>query len=179
MEQIIPIKEAEEFVISMANKSREEVGTQELMKERHIVRRKFWTAYLKEINKTTSLYQNVSPSKDHWISAGSGISGATFTSVVTGDYIRIELSIHGKTQEENKVIFDALVSQKESIETAFGNPLEWERLTDKRMSRIKFELQGVSVFNEEDWQKMFAFMGQHVPKFEAAFKKPIQLLSRK
>ncbi|MEX0596108.1 MAG: hypothetical protein WD512_06360, partial [Candidatus Paceibacterota bacterium] len=61
MEQIIPIKEAEEFVISMANKSREEVGTQELMKERHIVRRKFWTAYLKEINKATSLYQNVSP----------------------------------------------------------------------------------------------------------------------
>ena len=47
------------------------------------------------------------------------------------------------------------------------------------MSRIKFKLQGVSVFNEEDWQKMFAFMGQHVPKFEAAFKKPIQLLSRK
>ena len=47
------------------------------------------------------------------------------------------------------------------------------------MSRIKFELKDVSVFNEEDWQKMFGFMGQHVPKFEAAFKKPIQLLSRK
>jgi len=179
IEQIIPIKEAEEFVISMANKSREEVGTQELIKERHIVRRKFWTAYLKEINKVTSLYQNVSPSKDHWISAGSGISGAPFTSVVTGDYIRIELSIQGKTQEENKAIFDALESQKENLETAFGNPLEWERLTDKRMSRIKFELQGVSVFNEEEWQKMFSFMVQHVPKFEAAFKKPIQLLSRK
>ena len=179
MEQIIPIKEAEEFVISMANKSREEVGTQEQMKERHIVRRKFWTAYLKEINKATSLYQNVSPSKDHWISAGSGISGVTFTSVVTGDYIRIELSIHGKTQEENKAIFDALESQKDKIETAFGNPLEWERLSDKRMSRIKFELKDVSVFNEEDWHKMFGFMCQHVPKFEAAFKKPIQLLSRK
>ena len=179
MEQIIPIKEAEEFVISMANKSREEVGTQELMKERHIVRRKFWTAYLKEINKSTSLYQNVSPSKDHWISAGSGISGVTFTSVVTGDYIRIELSIHGKTQEENKAIFDALESQKSTIETTFGNPLEWERLSDKRMSRIKFELKDVSVFNEEDWHKMFGFMVQHVPKFEAAFKKPIQLLSRR
>jgi hypothetical protein len=179
MEQIIPIKEAEEFVISMANKSREEVGTQELIKERHIVRRKFWTAYLKEINKATSLYQNVSPSKDHWISAGSGISGVTFTSVVTGDYIRIELAIQGKTQEENKAIFDALESQKENIETAFGNPLEWERLTVKRMSRVKFELQEVSVFNEDDWHKMFSFMVQYVPKFEAAFKKPIQLLSRK
>ena len=179
MEQIIPIKEAEDFVISMANKTREEAGTQELMKERHIVRRKFWTAYLKEINQATSLYQNVSPSKDHWLSAGSGISGVTFTSVVTGDYIRIELSIHGKTQEENKAIFDALERKKDTIEATFGANLEWERLTDKRMSRVKYELREVSVFNEEDWPKMFAFMVQQVPKFEAAFKNPIQLLSRR
>jgi hypothetical protein len=163
----------------MANKTREEAGTQELMKERHIVRRKFWTAYLKEINQATSLYQNVSPSKDHWLSAGSGISGVTFTSVVTGDYIRIELSIHGKTQEENKAIFDALESKKGMIEATFGTTLEWERLTDKRMSRVKYELREVSVFNEEDWPKMFAFMVQQVPKFEAAFKNPIQLLSRR
>jgi hypothetical protein len=47
------------------------------------------------------------------------------------------------------------------------------------MSRIKFELKEVSVFNEEDWPKMFAFMVQYVPNFETAFKKPIQLLSRK
>lgn len=60
------------------------------------------------------------------------------------------------------------------FETLYGNSLEWERLTDKRMSRIKFDHQGVSIFNEEDWQKMFGFMGQHVPKFEAAFKTPIQ-----
>lgn len=179
MEQIIPIKEAEEFVISMANKSREEVGTQELIKERHNVRRKFWTAYLKEINKATTLYQNVSPSKDHWISAGSGISGVTFTSVVTGDYIRIELTISGKTQQENKAIFDDLESQKEKIEAIFGSVLEWERLTEKRMSRIKYELTEVSIFNDEDWPKMFAFMVNCVPKFETAFKRPIQLLSRK
>ncbi len=81
--------------------------------------------------------------------------------------------------KKKKVIFDALVSQKENIETAFGNQLKWERLTDKRMSRIKFELQEVTVFNEEDWHKMFGFMVQHVPRFEAAFKKPIQLLSRR
>jgi len=40
LEQIIPIKEAEDFVISMAKKSREEVGIQEELKERHVIRRK-------------------------------------------------------------------------------------------------------------------------------------------
>jgi hypothetical protein len=179
LEQIIPIKEAEDFVISMAKKSREEVGIQEELKERHVIRRKFWTTYLKEINKVSSLYQNVSPSKDHWISAGSGISGVTYASVVTGDYIRIELAIWGRTQDENKVIFDALYSKKEQIESDFGNALVWERMDNKRMSRIKFENPGVSIFNEADWNKMIEFMVSYVPKFEAAFKKPISQLSRK
>jgi hypothetical protein len=47
------------------------------------------------------------------------------------------------------------------------------------MSRIKYELKEVSVFNEEDWDRMVAFLVQQVPKFEIAFKKPIQMLSRK
>lgn len=179
MEQIIPIKEAEDFVISMANKSREEVGTQEQIKERHVIRRKFWTAYLKEINKFSTLYQNVSASKDHWISAGSGISGVTYTSVVTGDYIRIELAIMGKSQEENKAVFDALYAKKSRIEADFGGELTWERLDDKKMSRVKCEYNGVSIFNEGDWDKMIVFMVKTVPKFETAFKKPIQELSRK
>lgn len=179
LEQIIPIKEAEDFVISMAKKTREEAGVQEELKERHVVRKKFWTSYITEINKVTNLYQNISPGISHWISAGSGISGVTFTSVVTGDYIRIELSIHGKTQDENKAIFDALESQRDKIESSFGDSLEWERLSDKRMSRIKYQLSGVSVFNEEDWGKMFEFMVQFVPQFENAFKKPISQLSRK
>jgi hypothetical protein len=179
LEQIIPIKEAEDFVISMAKKSREEVGVQEELKERHILRRKFWTSYLKEINKVSSLYQNVSPSRDHWISAGSGISGVTYTSVVTGDYIRIELTISGRTQEENKSIFDALYSKKELVESEFGSPLVWERMDEKRMSRVKFEQPDVSVFHEEDWEKMIEFMMVYVPKFEKAFKTPIQQLARR
>lgn len=179
MEQIIPVKEAEEFIISMANKSREEAGTQEQMKERHLLRRKFWTAYLKEINKVSSLYQNVNPSKDHWLSAGSGMSGVVYNSVATGDYIRIELTISGRTQEENKKIFDTLITQRNQIEADFGNPMEWERLDDKRMSRIKYELGDVSIFHEEDWPKMFAFMVDVVPKFERVFKNPIQRLSRR
>ena len=179
LEQIIPIKEAEDFVISMAKKSREEVGVQEELKERHVLRKKFWTSYLREINKVSSLYQNVSPGRDHWISAGSGISGVTYTSVVTGDYIRIELAISGRTQEENKSLFDALFAKKEQIESEFGSALVWERMADKRMSRVKYECPDLSIFHEEDWEKMIEFMKINVPKFEKAFKAPIQQLSRR
>ena len=179
MEQIIPIKEAEDFVISMANKSREEVGAQEQNKERHSVRLRFWTLYLKEINKVTALYQNVSASRDSWIGGGSGMSYIGYNSVATRNYIRIELYINSGVKSNNKAIFDSLYAKKESIESEFGQQLIWERLDDNVTARVKFELDAVSIFKEEDWQKMIAFMVKFVPKFEAAFKKPIQELSRR
>lgn len=178
MEQIIPIKEAEDFVISMANKSREEAGAKNEIKERHIIRRKFWTDCFKELNKISDLYQNITPSIDHWVSAGSGFSGAHYSMVVTGDYSSIELVMSRKLQEDNKAVFDALIKKKKTIEDEFGSPLVWERLDTKKMCRIKYVLPSVSVFNEEDWSKMIEFMVKYVPKFEAAFKKPVQELSR-
>ena len=179
LEQIIPIKEAEEFVISLAKKSREEVGAQDELKSRHLLRRKFWSQYIKEISKVTSLYANVSPGKDHWISAGSGISGVIFSSVATGDYIRIELCISGRTQEENKQIYDFLYQRKSQIESDFGQPMEWERMDDKRMSRVKFEFQNVDVFNEGNWDNMISMMTKVVPDFERSMKKVISTYNTK
>ena len=92
----------EDFVISMANKTREEVETQEQNKERHNVRLNFWKEYLKEMNKVSTLYQNVSPSKDAWIGCGSGMSSVGYNSVATRNYVRIELYINSGDKENNK-----------------------------------------------------------------------------
>jgi hypothetical protein len=179
MEQIIPIKEAEDFVISMANKNREEVGAQEENRGRFAVRLKFWAELIKELNKVTGLYANVNPSKDSWIGGATGTSGISYNSVATRDYMRIELYINTGDKENNKRLFDAIYKSKSIIESQFPLPLVWERLDDKITARIKCELTGVSIFNEEDWDKMIDFMVKVVPQFEAAFKKPIQALTKK
>ena len=179
LEQIIPIRGAEDFVISMANKSREEVESQEINKERHSIRINFWKQYLKEINKVTSLYQNVNTSKDNWIGAGSGISSVGFHSVVSRNYIRIELYINTGDKANNKFIFDTLASAKEKIEEDFGEPLTWERLDNKVVARIKSELTNVSLFNQDDWAKMISFMVDVVPRFEHALKPHVQKINKK
>jgi hypothetical protein len=179
MEQIIPIKEAEDFVISMANKNREEVGAQEENRGRFAIRLKFWAEFIKEINKVSSIYLNVSPSKDSWIGGGTGVSGISFNSVATRDYVRIELYINAGDKESNKKLFDAIYQSKSQIESQMSMPLVWERLDEKITARVKCELTGVSIFNEEDWKKMIAFMVKVVPQFETAFRKPIQELNKK
>ena len=118
----------------------------------------------------TNLFENVSPSKDHWLSTGAGIGGLAFTLITTKSNIRIELGITTSSKEKNKVYFKKLFKNKEVIEQSFGNPLVWEELPANKMSRVKFEIQDVNLFNEADWQKMNDFFVLYLPKFEKAIQ---------
>ncbi len=74
-----------------------------------------------------------------------------YTLIITKSNIRIELGIStsSKKEQRTKPYFKKkLMKNKEAIEQAFGNPLEWEELADNKMSRVKFELQDVNLFND-------------------------------
>jgi hypothetical protein len=133
------------------------------------IRKKYWQQILPLLNNT-NLFENVSPSKDHWLSTGAGIGGLAFTLIITKSNIRIELVISTSSKEKNKVYFKKLFKNKEVIEQTFGNPLVWEELPDNKMSRVKFELQEVNLFNETDWEKMNDFFVLYLPKFESAIR---------
>jgi hypothetical protein len=179
IEQIIPMQDVEDYVISMADKAQEDIETQESSKARHGLRVEFWTRYLRELNKTSDLYKNISPSKDNWIGTGSGLSGVSYNSVIANYYARVEVYISRASKEENKSIFDALFQEKVKIENTFGHPLIWERLDNKKACRIKFELQNVDYFNEEDWEQMISFMAENLPKLSLAFTDSVKLASIK
>jgi len=142
---------------------------------RFAVRREFWKQLLPQI-VDTELFGNVNASKDHWLSSGAGISGLNYTFVITSKYARIELGITSSSKEKNKKYFKKLLSQKDSIENDFGKPLEWEELAEHKMSRIKYELSGVNLFDKADWDKMSKFLIEYLPKFESALHPAIKKL---
>jgi uncharacterized protein with ParB-like and HNH nuclease domain len=135
---------------------------------RFSVRKKYWQQILPLLNHT-HLFTNVTPSKDHWLSTGAGIGGLAYTLIITKSHIRIELGISTASKEKNKSYFKKLFKHKDAIELAFGHPLEWEELPDNKMSRVKFELQNVNLFNEAHWEEMNAFFVNNLPTFENAF----------
>lgn len=121
---------------------------------RHVLRLKFWEGLLdraKRLGITT--HANRSPGTEAWLNGPSGRAGVTFTYLIRmDDEAGVELYIDTGDQEENKSIFDHLYARRADIEQAFNSSLEWQRLDDKRASRIRHTLRvgGLSA-GESSW----------------------------
>jgi len=174
IDQIIPTPEAKELMIGISAKEAEEKSTEVVLKNRHTVRRAYWEMALEAFQESScQLYGNISPSKDHWLSAGSGVSSCPYSLIFAQKEMRVELVLGRASMEDNKFLFDHLYQHKDTIEQAFGHKLEWLRLDDKKSSRIQFSISADG-FNKELWSKWVAWHVEQMPKFEAAFKKPLQ-----
>ena len=170
VEQIIPTKDTEEFTIGLAAKASDEVQGLEAEARRHPIRRQFWSEVIKAMNATGSrLYQNISPSKQSWVSAGSGVRGVGFNFAATQDYHRAELYIDRGDKAENEALFDGLYADRAMIEAELGEPIAWERLDTKRACRLKWERPG-NVFEQDAWPQMISFMVSAMLKMEMALK---------
>lgn len=167
----------EEYTIKMAEKAQEEQSTQEELATRYKIRLEFWKTLLSKTFLKTTLFSNINPTKDNWISAGSGVSGVGFNFAISKNYARAELYMSRPNTDENKFIFDQLSLQKDEIEKQAGT-LEWERLDAKKACRIKLELRDVSLYEKDDWNKMMDFMVESMQKMEIAFKKPLQKINK-
>jgi hypothetical protein len=85
--------------------------------------------------------------------------GASFAQ---GGRARAELYIDQGDAETNKALFDSLVAQRKDIEREFEEPLEWERLDDRRASRIALYREGHIELPEEELCEIRAWMIERV-----------------
>jgi hypothetical protein len=178
IEQIIPTKDSEEFMIGIADKVREEIEGATEEKNRHKVRREFWVEIIRAMATKSNLFQNISPGPYGWLSAGSGVRGLGFNFAASRKYGRAELYTERGDKEENKFIFDLLAEKKASIDAAFGDGLVWERLDDGQASRIKSETVG-NIFDREQWPVLVEFMTNTMVKMENAFREPLVDINRR
>ena len=174
IDQIIPTPEAKELMIGINAKEAEEKTTEVVLKNRHTVRREYWERALEAFQKSScQLYNNISPSKDHWLSAGSGLSGCPYNLIFLQKELRVELWISRGVTEENKYLFDLLSQSKQDIEHTFGAELEWMRLDEKKSCRIQFSTKADG-FNKDTWPQAVAWHLEQMTKLEKALKGPLQ-----
>ena len=96
----------------------------------------------------------------------------------TQSFARVELYIDRGDKAENKFAFDELLKGKSQIEADYGGALVWERLDNKRASRIKAEVPG-DVFDRDQWDVMIQFMSDSMVRLEQALKGPLKKVGQK
>lgn len=140
--------------------------------ERHILRLRFWEQFLETAKeKGINQLSGRTPSKDHWLSVGSGKSGLNFNYYVMRDRAEIDLYIDKGNKEENEDIFDKLSINKENIEESFGKPLIWNKLDEKRASRIKYTIiNNGGLRDEEKWREIQEILLIEMENFSNAIK---------
>ncbi len=179
-EQIIPTKDAEEYMISMAKKQKEDTGIQNNQTEKRNLQRQFWNELLHAMSVSDcNLFQNVSGSNAPWISASSGARGIGFVFAVGNSFCRVELYIdRGKnTILQNEKIFDFLETKKEFIEQKFGNQIFWERKESVRYRRLRIDLEG-NILDTNKWGEMIDNMVLNMNLLEKAIDPHIDELKK-
>jgi len=163
----------------MAAKESEEKSVQGTQKRRHDLRRSFWTRTLEELRRRgIARYENISPSKDHWLASASGMSGCPYNLIFLKSAARVEISLQRSEASENKWIYDRLERKKQEIEDRFGAELKWQRLTDKKMCRVSFA-HPFDGYSEDNWPAMIEWLCKHIVKLEHAFSEPLARLNRR
>jgi hypothetical protein len=136
------------------------------------VRRRFWTGLLDRAREKTRLHSGISPCDDSWISASAGKTGLTFVYSVPQRTAQVELYIdRGRGgEEQNLAIFDELLSHQSEIERAYGAPLEWQRLDERRACRIRERWEGVGYRDEDQWPELQDKLVDAMVRLESALK---------
>lgn len=129
--------------------------------QRHKLRLRFWEQLL-DLARTKGLpfHANRSPSTSNWIGGKAGVAGYRWNYVIwMDDAGAVELDIDTGDKRKNKRLFDALRSRRAEIETAFGAPLEWQRMDDARRSGVRYIVRkGGLTAPEEEWPRIQAAM---------------------
>lgn len=170
VDQVIPIPETEEFMIRISAKEQEQQTVDRSKGIRLERRRAFWSQLIETLPKAQiTLFANISPSTNHWISTGSGISGIIYSLIFGRDSAGIEFYLKRDQGEDNKKLFDYLLTHQDQIEERFGAALLWERLDAKKACRIHY-IKEFDSYNQEIWPDIIAWMIDRIPRMEHAFK---------
>lgn len=173
-DQIIPVPEAADFMIGITEKSAEARVNSDSDLARYNRRREFWARCLERLkNSDIRLFDNISPSKDHWLAAGSGVRSCPYELIFGIREARVQLALSRSDKAENKALFDALVANREQIEGSMGAPLEWKRLDHKKSSRIEAAKEFDS-YSPDNWDEIIGWMIENLRRLHQAIDNPLK-----
>ncbi len=169
VEQLIPLPQAEELMIGITEKEVDEQSSEVVQVTRDQLRIDFWHQTLEKLqDDKVTLYRGVAPSRGHWLSTGAGLSGVQYVMIFNRDEARVHLEFNRAAKEQNKMLFDVLNTDAAELDKAFGAPLLWRRMDDKKASIVGYA-KSFDGHNRDSWPAMIAWLVEHIQRMEKIF----------
>lgn len=130
----------------------------------------FWLEFDNFLNERNRPFNIGKASIDHWSDVAMGTTKANIriTLVNRSNKIGVEVNIR-----ENKELFDELFNEKVNIEKELGFSMEWDRLDDKKESRIKHYIEGLDFNKKDNYPELMEEIFDKVVIIRKVFKKYI------
>ena len=133
-------------------------------------RLQFWEEFNNVVVKRGKPFNTRKATTDHWydVAIGSSECHIAIDLVNKSGNIVVELYINN-----NKDLFDSLFGNKSQIEQETGMSFEWNRLDNKKASRIMHYIDGLDFNNHDNYEKLMNEVIDKVIKIREVFKKYI------
>jgi len=139
--------------------------------DHHELNFRFWSALLPKLNEKTVLFATRNPTRDNWLTASSEfISRMRYRIVFNSNRCLIGFGFFTPDKEKNLRYFDLDYAQKDLIEDAFGEKLDWIRNENKVGSFVQCYAKNCRLNTESSWEKAIAFICEKMPKFHDALQ---------
>lgn len=163
--------------VSLISMSSEKV-TFMRVRERENAYIKFFSVLLDELRKKASFeVKDSSPDGTNWIVVHTFPDGGPQLAIMVYSFardkrFRVELYIDTGDEERNKKVFDQIYAEKSVIEAKVGESLNWERMDDRRASRIALYHDGSIDGSDPELIKLRSWAVDGMNKFFDAVVRP-------
>ncbi len=111
----------------------------------------FWEQFNQTVVRRGKPFNLRKATTDHWYDVAIGTSDAhiAIDLISKNNYIVVEVYIN-----DNKTLFDKLYGNKTEIENKLGFEMIWDRLDNKKASRIKYHIPGLNFDDHSNYDEL-------------------------
>lgn len=139
------------------------------------LQREYWTALREYMIENGSSVKPTKPLPQHWMNFAIGRANFQLQSYANTKEGRIALGLV-MTGSDAKAHFHLLLQEREEIEEAFGESLEWRELPERIESRIELHDLASDPNNRDAWPEQHAWLSEKLETFDSVFRERVKQL---
>lgn len=140
------------------------------------LQQQYWGGLRERLVELKGPVKSQMPLPQHWTNFSIGRTGVWLQATVTsrGKWISASLEVQGPP---GKGWYFALLNQRDAIEAEIGQPLEWEELPNRKVSRAALYRRNCDFQNEAEWAAQHAWLADALNRLHKVFRNRVRALN--